>query len=145
RNAEEGEGVIQRLARWDRLKVAEAFSEENQGYVGRAIKDIAEEQGRDAFDVFIDMALADGLRTSFMPTMAEDSEAIYAARAALIEDTRTVVGASDAGAHLDMIDSAMFTTRFLANAVRRHKTMTVEQAVRHVTHEPAKLVGLRER
>src|SRR5690606_28822557 len=55
RKAEESEGVIKRLVRWDRMKVAEAYSEENQGYVGRAIKDIAEEQGRDAFDVFIDM------------------------------------------------------------------------------------------
>jgi N-acyl-D-aspartate/D-glutamate deacylase len=44
-----------------------------------------------------------------------------------------------------MIDSAMFTTRFLANAVRTFKTMSLEQAVRHVTHEPAKLVGIRDR
>ncbi|MDG2001951.1 MAG: amidohydrolase family protein, partial [Novosphingobium sp.] len=120
-------------------------SEENAAYQDRAVAEIAEEQGRDSFDVFIDMALADGLRTSFMPTMMQDSEAIYQARAALIEDSRTVVGASDAGAHLDMIDSAMFTTRFLSNAVRTFKTMTLEQAVRHVTHEPAKLVGLRDR
>jgi N-acyl-D-aspartate/D-glutamate deacylase len=145
RNAEEGEGVIQRLARWDRLKVAETFCEENKAYEGRKIADIAAEQGRDAFDVFLDLALADGLKTSFMPTMMEDTQEVYRARADLIEDSRTVVGASDAGAHLDMIDSAMFTTRFLANAVRKYGTMSLEQAVRHVTHEPAKLVGIKER
>lgn len=145
RNAEVGEGVIQRLARWDRLMVAETFSDQNEGYKGRKIADIAEEEGRDSFDVFIDMALADGLRTSFMPVMLEETEEVYKARAALIEDSRTVVGASDAGAHLDMIDSAMFTTRFLANVVRKYKAMTIEQAVRHVTIEPAKLVGIRDR
>ena len=145
RGGEEGEGVIQRLARWDRLLVSEVFSEENAAYKGRAIKDIAEEEGRDAFDVFIDMALADGLKTSFMPVMMEETEEVYRARAELIEDTRTVVGASDAGAHLDMIDSAMYATRFLANVVRAYEAMPLEQAVRHLTIEPAKLVGVKDR
>jgi N-acyl-D-aspartate/D-glutamate deacylase len=143
--AESGDGVIQRLARWDRLMVAEIFSAENEGYAGRTVKEIAEEQGRDAFDVFLDIALADGLKTSFMPVMLEETDEVYQARAALIEDSRTVVGASDAGAHLDMIDSAMYATRFLGSAVRKYKAMPLEQAIRHLTIEPAKLVGVKDR
>ncbi len=143
--AEEGDGVIQRLARWDRLMVAETFSDENEGYAGRKVKDIAEELGRDPFDVFLDIALADGLRTSFMPVMLEETEEVYHARADLIEDSRTIVGASDAGAHLDMIDSAMYATRFLANVVRKYGAMPLERAIQHITEAPAKLVGIKDR
>jgi N-acyl-D-aspartate/D-glutamate deacylase len=145
RGAENGPGVIQRLARWKRLEVVEVFSAANAGYEGRAIAGIAAEQGRDAFDVFIDIALADGLKTSFMPQVPEDSAELYKARAALLEDTRTIAGASDAGAHLDMIDSCLYTTRFLSKAVRAFGAMSLEQAVRHLSAEPARLVGLRER
>jgi N-acyl-D-aspartate/D-glutamate deacylase len=145
RGAESVDGVIQRLAKWDRLKVAETFSQENAGYRGRAVAEIAAEQGRDAFDVFLDIALADGLRTSFMPQRPEESAAVWKLRADLLEDTRTIAGASDAGAHLDMIDSCLYTTRYLSNAVRGFNVTTLEQAIRQLTWEPAKLVGVRER
>jgi N-acyl-D-aspartate/D-glutamate deacylase len=145
RGAENGPEVIQRIARWERLQVVEVFSEENARYAGRPIADIAAEQDRDAFDVFLDIALADGLRTSFMPQVPEDSAELYKARVALLEDTRTIAGASDAGAHLDMIDSCLYTTRFLAHAVRAFGAMSLEQAVRHLSAEPARLVGIRER
>ena len=145
RGAEGIDGVIQRLAKWDKLRVAEVFSEENAPHEGRLVAEIAADEGRNAFDVFLDIALADGLRTSFTPQTPEDSAEIYKARAALLEDSRTIAGASDAGAHLDMIDSAMYTTRFLAKAVRAFSAMTLEQAVRHLTHEPARLVGIKNR
>jgi N-acyl-D-aspartate/D-glutamate deacylase len=145
RGAEEGPGVIQRLARWEVLKVVEVFSAENTGYAGRGIGEIAAEQGRDAFDVFLDIAIADGLKTSFMPRVPEDSAALYQARADLLDDSRTIAGASDAGAHLDMIDSCLFTTRYLANAVRKFGAMSLERAIRHLSAEPARLVGIRDR
>jgi N-acyl-D-aspartate/D-glutamate deacylase len=145
RGAEAGPGVIQRLARWEGLQVVEVFSEANAGYAGRAIGEIAAEEGRDPFDVFIDIALADGLKTSFMPKMPEDSAELYRARAELLDDSRTIAGASDAGAHLDMIDSCLFTTRYLANAVRKFGATSLEQAVRHLSAEPARLVGIRDR
>lgn len=145
RGAEAGPAVIQRIARWDRLKVAEVFSPENAGYGGRAVADIAAEQGHDPFDVFLDITLADGLKTNFMPQVPEDSAEIYMARADLLNDSRTIAGASDAGAHLDMIDSSLYTTRFLSKAVRTFGAMSLEQAVRHLAYEPAKLIGIRER
>ncbi len=60
-------------------------------------------------------------------------------------DSRTVVGASDAGAHLDMIDTFSFSTQLLGNAVSKRRLLSVEQAVHHLTEVPAKLVGLKER
>ena len=60
-------------------------------------------------------------------------------------DNRTVVGASDAGAHLDMIDTFSFTTQMLGKAVAQRALLSVEQAVHHLTEVPAKLLGLVDR
>jgi N-acyl-D-aspartate/D-glutamate deacylase len=143
--AETRTGMIQTFAKWTNLKVAEVFCEANRPYRGRYIADIAEEEGRDAFDVFLDIALADELKTSFTPRFAEDTAELYQARMRLWEDPRTVVGASDAGAHLDMIDTFAFTTGLLGQAVRRFKVTTVEQAVHQLTQRPAELLGLKDR
>jgi N-acyl-D-aspartate/D-glutamate deacylase len=55
------------------------------------------------------------------------------------------VGASDAGAHLDMIDSFAFSTTLIARAVRERNLMPLEEAVSHLTDRPARLYGLRNR
>jgi N-acyl-D-aspartate/D-glutamate deacylase len=59
-------------------------------------------------------------------------------------DRRAVVGGSDAGAHLDMMSSAGYTTRLLGG-VREHQLMGVEEAVHLLTQVPAELYGLRDR
>ncbi len=138
-------GMLQRLAKWDNLRVAEVFSEENKRYEGRIVRDIADEEGRDPFDVFCDIAIADGLKTSFMPQFPEDTAEIAKARVELIEDSRTVAGASDAGAHLDMNDTFAFATGLLGSAMRRFGAISLERAVHNLTDKPARLVGLKER
>ena len=145
KRAESRPGTIFNLARWDRLRVAEVVAEANERYRGRLVAEIAAEEQRDAFDVFVDIALADGLKTSFMPQFAPDSAELFGARAKLWEDSRTVIGASDAGAHLDMIDTFAFTTGLLESAVRTFGVATLEEAVHQLTQKPAELVGLRER
>jgi N-acyl-D-aspartate/D-glutamate deacylase len=143
--ASTGEGLLQRFARWDNLKVAETFAKENKRYEGSMIRDIAAEEGRDPFDIFADIAVADDLRTSFMPQFPEDTAEIAQARVALIEDSRTVAGASDAGAHLDMNDTFAFTTGLLGSAMRRFGAISLERAVHQLTDKPARLIGLMER
>ena len=68
----------------------------------------------------LDVALADDLRTSFMPPNSGDAPEDWQARGRAWLDDRTVVGASDAGAHLDMIDTFALSTQLLGNGVRRH-------------------------
>jgi len=138
-------GMLQRLARWDNLRVAEVFSEANKRYEGRIVRDIAEDEGRDPFDVFCDIAIADELKTSFMPQFPEDTAEIARARVELIEDSRTVAGASDAGAHLDMNDTFAFATGLLGSAMRRFGAISLERAVYNLTDKPARLFGLKER
>ena len=94
----------------------------------------------------IDLALADDLRTSFMPpTRATTSARTGSSRAQVWRDDRTVIGASDAGAHLDMIDTFAVPTQVLGNGVRRHGVIPLEEAVRQLTDVPARLYGMRER
>jgi N-acyl-D-aspartate/D-glutamate deacylase len=60
-------------------------------------------------------------------------------------DHRAIVGASDAGAHLDMIDSFSYCTTLLARAVREHGLMPLEEAVYRLTGAPAELYGMHDR
>ncbi|MGH7857281.1 MAG: amidohydrolase family protein, partial [Candidatus Binatia bacterium] len=94
----------------------------------------------------LEVALADRLRTSFAPfrLMADDEET-WRLRALTWKDPRAVVGGSDAGAHLDMIDTFAFSTQLLQKGMRERGLITLEEAVHALTDVPARLYGLRER
>jgi N-acyl-D-aspartate/D-glutamate deacylase len=141
----EAAGMLRAVARWENIRVAETFSEQTRGWAGRTIGEIAEAEGKTPFDAMIDLALADGLKTQFSLAGAGDTDADWQARGRVWQDDRAVIGASDAGAHLDMIDTFAFSTRVLGSGVRRHHVITLEEAVRQLTDVPARLYGLRER
>jgi N-acyl-D-aspartate/D-glutamate deacylase len=143
--AEQTRGAMANLAKIANLRIVEVFSPENEACLDRIVGEIAREQGRDPFDVFFSIALADGLRTSFTPVYPPDTREAFAARARLWADPRTVVGGSDAGAHLDMIDTFAITTELLGRGVREHGVISLEQAVHQLTLKPAAFLGLRER
>lgn len=56
-----------------------------------------------------------------------------------------MLGGSDAGAHLDRMCGAPYTTRFLGDCLRGRKLVSLERAVKMLTDDPARLFGLRER
>ena len=97
------------------------------------------------FDAMLDLALSEKLRTSFMPVAIGDDDATWAQRGELWRDDRTLIGASDAGAHLDMLDAFALTTNLLSEGVRRHGLISLEGAIHQITDLPARLFGLRER
>jgi N-acyl-D-aspartate/D-glutamate deacylase len=141
----EGAGLLRGIARWEKMRIAETFADANQAYRGLTVGEVAEATGRTPFDAMIDVALADDLRTSFMPPSSGDRPEDWQARGRAWLDDRTVVGASDAGAHLDMIDTFALSTQVLGNGVRRHGVVGLEEGVRQLTDVPARLYGLRDR
>ena len=137
-------GILGALANWKWLLVEETFSPENARYEGRSVGEAAEEQGKEPFDALLDIVVADGLRTGLRPPIPE-SEADWELRAKVWQDPRTVVGGSDAGAHLDVMCGAIYSTSLLGDGVRKRSLLSWEEAVRQLTDVPARLYGLRDR
>jgi N-acyl-D-aspartate/D-glutamate deacylase len=127
------------------MRVVETFRPENRALAGRMLAEIAAERGRDAFDAMLDLAIEEDLRTSFSPVFPADDDETWRRRAQVWRDPRTVVGASDSGAHLDMIDTFTATTSLLGVGVRERGLLELEEAVRQLTDVPARLYGLRGR
>jgi N-acyl-D-aspartate/D-glutamate deacylase len=138
-------GILRSFAQWEEIQIDEVFTSENERHKGRRIGEIAAERGVDPFDALLDLALSEDLRTSFMPNPIGDDEATWKQRAELWRDDRTLLGASDAGAHLDMLDAFALTTHLLSDGVRKFGLISLEEAVHQITEKPARLFGLRDR
>jgi N-acyl-D-aspartate/D-glutamate deacylase len=133
------------MSDWGRQMVYDVVAAENDHYAGRTLGEIAAEQGRDPFDALCDIAIADDLRTSFGPPNPTLSREDWAFRVELVKDERALVGGSDAGAHLDLLAAFNYPTVLLAEVVRRHGLLSLEEAVHYLSDEPARLYGLRDR
>ena len=138
-------GVFARLADFGNYVVGDTFSEANAGRKGRVVKDIAREQGKEPFDMFVEIGLNDDLKTVWWPTPTDDDPDSWALRKQVWETDGTLLGGSDAGAHLDRMCGSQYTTAFLADMLRGRKLLTLERAVQLITDAPARLFGLRNR
>ncbi len=142
RAAQSVEGPVRALANWSGYYVLETFSEQWKPYEGRLVGDIAQELGREPWDVLADIVVADELRTVIANQDRGQDDETWRRRVEVWRDPRAVVGASDAGAHLDMIDSFSFATTLISKAVREHGLVSVEEAVQLLSDRPARLYGL---
>ncbi|HVT22220.1 MAG TPA: amidohydrolase family protein [Mycobacteriales bacterium] len=141
-------GLIGALSNWHRLKIVETFAPENADAEGKTVAQVMKERGaghESSFDVLLDIVIADELRTGISPDMPGETAEDWAARAEVWRHPHAVVGASDAGAHLDMMCGAIYSTSLLAHAVREHAVVSIEEAVRLLTDVPARLYGLVDR
>ena len=114
-------------------------------YEGRRVGEIAAELGKTPLDTVLDIAIADGLETIFRPDMGGLDRASWELRGEIWADDRTLVGASDAGAHLDLIDSFAFSTTVLQEGVREQAIIGLEAAIHQITARPAAYFGLIDR
>jgi N-acyl-D-aspartate/D-glutamate deacylase len=133
---------LQTLADWSDKVIFDVIAPENEQYRGRTVGDIAKEQGRDCWDVLCGIVIADELNTSFGVPLAPESDADWKARLEVWRDSRAVIGASDAGAHLDMLASFHYTTELLGKAVRQRQLLPLEEAVHLLTDVQGRLYGL---
>ncbi len=138
-------GALRAIAVWQNMTVDATFLPANKPYEGRRVGDIAEELGKTPFDTLIDLALSEDLKTSFTPFIPGDDDDSWKLRSEIWQDDRTVVGASDAGAHLDMIDTFTYSTSLLGPGVREKGLISLEAAIHQLTDVPARLYGVRDR
>ncbi len=109
---------------------------------GMTIGEVAKARGKDPDDVFFDIAVEDQLRVKYVVPRANTDKA---ALADAIRDSRTLIGLSDAGAHLDMLCESGYTTYLLGHWVREQKALTLERAIQRITSEPADFFGIKGR
>lgn len=139
------EGAIRSVARVENFRIGQTHAPENERYAGRLVGDIAADERRDKFDVLFDIVVADELRTHLWPEVAAATADTWEVRARFLRDSRVLLGGSDAGAHLDRMCGARYPTELLAEGVRSFGALSLEEAVRMLTAEPARLFGLRDR
>ncbi|NUS56000.1 MAG: amidohydrolase family protein [Streptomycetaceae bacterium] len=129
--------------RWgSRLAKTDVDETELPGLAGRTLPDLAAERGSTPFDVMVDTALAEDLRTRFRVVLANDDEHELAE---LLRHPRVLVGLSDAGAHASQLCDACFSTHLLEHWVRETGHLTLAEAVHRLTGRPAAFLGLADR
>ena len=127
---------------WARITVHEVKSEALKQLEGQTVAEIAAAQGKDGVDAFLDITLADDLDNEF--TMASFNTRVDR-MSELLNDPSVLIGLGDGGAHLDMLCDSGYPTYVLGTWVRERKVLTLEEAVRRMTSDPADFYGIADR
>jgi len=126
--------------RWNRVEVLEAATPALKQYERKSIAEVADQRHQDPLDTFFDLALEDDLNIQY--TMQQyHEEGIQR----LISDPRTMIGLSDGGAHVNMLCDAGYCTYLLGTLVRERQALTLENAIKRITSEPADFFGIKDR
>jgi N-acyl-D-aspartate/D-glutamate deacylase len=124
------------------LRVHAVGADAFKPFVGLALTQVAARRGQDVIDAFFDLALEDDLQTQFtVAVMNTDAASV----AEIFTHPRSLIGLSDAGAHLTLFCEAGQTSRLLGHWVRERRALSLEDGVRRITAMPAVLFGLRDR
>jgi N-acyl-D-amino-acid deacylase len=127
--------------RWDQIFLIKAALPKHKQFEGQHLLEIAERQQKDVIDAFLDIALEENLETLFQNSGARDE----LATAEILKNPITLVGQSDAGAHLVYHAGYGYATRFLGYWIRERNVMTLEEGIRKLTFMVASLFGLEDR
>ena len=127
--------------RWDQIFLIKAAQAKNQRLEGKSVEEIAQSLNKDVIDTFLDIAVEENLETMFQNSGSRDEEAT----AEILKSPITLVGQSDAGAHLVYHAGYGYATRFLGYWVREKAVMPLEEAIRKLTFMVASVFGLYDR
>ena len=128
--------------RWDLVYIVKPVLPKNQDLKGQSIEQLACREGKEVLDAFLDLALEEGLDTGFRtPLTNGDPDAV----AEIVASPYTVLGQSDAGAHLAIDAGFGYCTGLLADYVRGRGALTLEAAIRKLTWMQAQVFGIGDR
>jgi N-acyl-D-aspartate/D-glutamate deacylase len=127
---------------WARITLHEVRNPALKHLEGRTVAEIAEVQGKDGVDAFLDVTLADDLENEF--TIASFNTRVDR-MTEILNDRSMLLGLGDGGAHLDMLCDSGYPTYVLGTWVRERQAITLEEAVRRMTSDPADFFGIRDR
>ena len=129
------DGFHGEIAEWDRIEIS---GSSDPRLVGRTIADLAAERGRAPVDVVVDVLLADGLATTVLMHVGDE------------DNVRTIMRHP---AHAGSTDGILVGGKphprgfggfahYLGHYVRELGVLGLEEAVRHLSHTPARILGL---
>jgi N-acyl-D-amino-acid deacylase len=123
---------------WDKITVKSVVNPALKPLEGKTVAEIARMQGKDGLDVFFDLPIEDNLELEYLQVRADIPPE-------LLDDPRTMIGVSDAGAHVDQLCSAGYSTDLIGTWVREKQVLSLERAVKRMTSEPADFFGMKDR
>ena len=127
---------------WARITVHEVRSPNLKHCEGKTVAEIAAERGVDGVDALLDITLADDLENEF--TLQSFNTRVDR-MIEILRNRDMLLGLGDGGAHLDMLCDSGYPTYVLGTWVREHGALTLEEAVRRMTSDPADFFGIRDR
>lgn len=128
--------------RWDLVYLIQAATPENRRLERKSVAQIAELKNQGVVDAFLDLSLEENLETLFQTSNSNGDES---AVAEILRSPATLVGQSDAGAHLIYDAGYGYASRFLGYWIRERKSMRLEEGIRKLTFMVASIFGLRDR
>ena len=108
----------------------------------RSVAEMAVERGTTPVDVMIDLSLDSNFALLFGQVIANfDRQQLRD----MLTHPRTLIGDSDAGAHVSQLCDASFYVSLFSDWVRRSEIFTIEEAVRMCSFDPARMWGFHDR
>ena len=127
---------------WERITLHEVQANSLKHLEGLTVAEMANAQGKDTVDTLLDTVVADNLCCEF--TMASFNTRVDR-MAELLNDPSILIGLGDGGAHVDMLCDCGYPTYLLGTWVREREVLSIEQAVRRLTSDPADFFGISDR
>ncbi len=137
-------GVPGRFIKWKSMIVSKAALEKNRGLEGRTLTELAEAHGKHVADMMLDLAVEEKLETEFLLQSRSREEDVELAE--YVKTGHAIPSQTDAGAHLNTnFCTAGESSYVLGEWVRERQLLTLEDAIRRFTFQPASIMGLRDR
>src|SRR2546426_3553376 len=137
-------GVPGRFIKWQSIIVSKVALEKNRALVGRTLTELAESHGKHVADMILDLAVEERLETEFLLQSRSREEDVELAE--YVKTGHAIPSQTDAGAHLNTnFCTAGESSYVLGEWVRERQLLTLEDAIRRFTFQPASIMGLPDR
>jgi N-acyl-D-aspartate/D-glutamate deacylase len=137
-------GVPGRFIKWQSIFVSKVALDKHRAMEGRSIKELADAQGKHVADVMLDLAVEERLETEFLMKSRSAEEDVELAE--YVKSGHAIPSQTDAGAHLNTnYCTAGESSYVLGEWVRERGLLTLEDAIRRFTFQPARIMGLTDR
>jgi len=125
--------------RWDHVVIVKPALEKNKALAGITAAELGAQRGQSPMDAFLDLTVEERLKTWCARNQQNNDDA---AMAEILNDPHTLIGLSDAGAHVVREGGYGYAVHFLSDWVRDKGIMPLEEGVRRLTSLPADVFGV---